>query len=306
MPPATDLRLPTFVVVGAPKCGTTSLHHYLGQHPQVFLPRQKELHYFSHEELSGNSQGPGDGHVLRSACASRAEYQGWFEGAAGARAVGEVSPSYLYYAEGVAGRMRAALGPARIVVAVRDPIEKAFSQYMHLVRDNREPLSFRAGLEAEDERTNAGWAALWRYAGSSLYAPGIRRYGELFGPENVRVIVNEELRANPAAVLAGLFEFIGVDPSFQPDTSRTYHRSGAPRSKRMADAISKPGPLSSMARALLPDGVRTRVRTFLQNANTGAKGEVDPGSRRRLREQFADDVRAVERLLGRELGWLGE
>ena len=67
------VRLPNFVVVGAPKCGTTSLYHYLRQHPEVFLPSQKELHYFSHGHLSRNSRGPGDTHVLRSACATRAD-----------------------------------------------------------------------------------------------------------------------------------------------------------------------------------------------------------------------------------------
>ena len=305
MPPATDVRLPTFVVVGAPKCGTTSLYHYLAQHPEVFLPRQKELHYFSREELAQNSRGPGDEHALRSACATREEYEGWYAGAGGARAVGEVSPSYLYYGEGAAGRMREVLGRARIVIAVRDPIDKAFSQYMHLVRDNREPLPFREGLAAEERRTRDGWAALWRYAGSSLYAAGVRRYREVFGEENVRVIVNEDLRGDPQRVLAELFEFVGVDPSFRPDTSRVHHRSGRPKSKRLANALSKPGPLSSMARALLPDGLRTRVRGFLQNANTGEKGDLDPGARELLRARFADDVREVEELLGRELGWLG-
>jgi hypothetical protein len=303
MPPATEATLPDFVVVGAPKCGTTSLYHYLAQHPEVFLPRQKELHYFSFEELEHNSRGPGDEHVLRSACRSLDEYQGFYSDVGEARTVGEVTPSYLYYYQ-AAERMRDTLGEARIVVALRDPIEKAFSQYMHLVRDNREPLSFAEGLAAEEQRTRDGWAALWRYAGSSLYAPGLRRYREVFGPERVKVILSEDLRRDPGATLAELFTFLGIDPSFRPDTDQVHHRSGRPRSRLLASAISKPGPLSSIARGLLSDGLRTRVRTWLQNANTGEKGEVDPASRALLRERFRDDVREVEELLGRELGWL--
>jgi len=305
MPSAREPRLPTFVVVGAPKCGTTSLHHYLTQHPDVFLPRRKELHFFSHPELRANSRGPGDRHLLRSVCATRAEYERWFEGAGRARAVGEVSPSYLYYADAAASRMLEHLGPVRIVVVVRDPVEKAFSQYMHLVRDDRERLPFSAALAAEEERTRDAWAVLWRYAGSSLYAPGIRRFREVFGPENVRVIVNEDLRADAASVLAGLFEFVGVDPRFRPDTRREHHRSGRPRSRLLARALAQPGPLASAARALLPDGWRARVRSLLQSANTGAKGELDAAARRALRERFAPDVLEVERLLGRRLGWGG-
>jgi hypothetical protein len=301
---ATNVKLPDFVIVGAPKCGTTSLHHYLAQHPDVFLPAQKELHFFSYADMARNAKGPSDAHVLRSACATRAEYEAFFADAGGARAVGEVSPSYFYYADTAAERMRAGLGEARIVALVRDPIEKAWSQYMHLIRDNREPLSFPEALAAEEQRTRDGWAALWRYAGSSLYMPAIERYRATFGAERVKVLVQDDLRRDTRAVVADLFDFIGVDAAFEPDTGRTYHRSGAPKSKLLANVISKSGPLSSVARAVMPDGLRTRVRTFLQNANTGAKGEMDEASRDALRERFADDVAALERLLGRELGWM--
>jgi hypothetical protein len=296
-------RLPDFVVVGAPKCGTTSLHHYLGQHPDVFLPAQKELHHFSYPELERNSEGPGDALVLRSACATRERYEAFFAGAERARAVGEVSPSYLYYHATAAERLRAALGQARIVVVVRDPIEKAWSQYMHLVRDDRERLAFPAALAAEEQRTRDGWAALWRYAGSSLYVEGIERYRAVFGAERVQVIAQDDLRADPAAVLAKLFAFVGVDPAFVPRVDRTYHRSGAPRSRLVARGLSS-GPLSTLARALLPNALRARLRGALQDANTGSKGEIDADSRDRLRARFAEDVRALERLLGRELGWM--
>jgi hypothetical protein len=300
---AAGPRLPDFVVVGAPKCGTTSLHHYLGQHPDVFLPSQKELHHFSHPELERNSNGPGDARVLRSACATRERYAAFFAGAERAGAVGEVSPSYLYYHATVAERLRAALGEARIVVVVRDPIEKAWSQYMHLVRDDRERLSFPEALAAEEQRTRDGWAALWRYAGSSLYAEGIEHYRSVFGPERVRVIAQEDLRRDPAAVVAELFAFVGVDPGFAPRVDRTYHRSGAPRSRLLARALSS-GPLGALARSLLPDGLRTRLRSRLQDANTGPRGAIDAASRESLRARFAADVRSLEALLGRELRWM--
>jgi hypothetical protein len=118
------------------------------------------------------------------------------------------------------------------------------------------------------------------------------------------VIVQEELRREPARIVAELFDFVGVDPSFRPDTDKVYHRSGVPKSRLIANVISKPGPLSKLARTVLPDELRTRVRTFLQNANTGEKGAMDPEARALLRERFAADVAEVERLLGRELGWL--
>ena len=298
-------RLPSFVVVGAPKCGTTSLYHYLGQHPEVFLPARKELHYFSHDRLCANSAGPGDAHVLRSACATRSEYEGYYTGAEGFAAVGDVSPSYLYYHE-AAERMHEELEQARIVMILRDPVEKAFSHYMHLVRDNREPLTFCQALEAEEERTREGWAALWRYVGGSRYAGGVEHYLRVFGEERVLVLFQEELRADPTSCLGELFRFVGVDASFRPNTDTVYHRSGRPRSRLLADLVSKPGPVSTLARVLLPPALRDRVRAAMQNLNTGQKDVMDDETRALLAREFRDDTRRLEALLARRLPWSEE
>ncbi|HZA66279.1 MAG TPA: hypothetical protein VE592_04975, partial [Geminicoccaceae bacterium] len=136
-----DVRLPNFVVAGAAKCGTTSLFHYLKQHPDVFLPAQKELHYFAYDHLSRNSGGPGGARSLDFACATREAYEAHYRAAGSQVAIGEVSPSYFYFDE-VSERIETELCAPKIVIILRDPIEKAYSQYMHLVRDNRETLPF--------------------------------------------------------------------------------------------------------------------------------------------------------------------
>jgi len=297
------MRLPNFVVVGAAKSGTTSLYHYLRQHPQVYLPERKELHYFTFDCMRKNSRGPGDADVLRHFCATREEYEAHYA-EADATAIGDVSPSYFFYDEVASQRIREELGDVRIIILLRDPIEKAFSQYMHLVRDNRETLDFHAALEAEAERARCGYAALWRYLESSLYADRVARYLGTFGPDRVRVELFQDFVESPERVIRRLFEFLGIDPDFRPQVSRVYNRSGRPRSKRMAAFIARPNPVSMVARKALPRSVTESVRTLLLRANTGVKDEIPEAARLRLRNAILEDVERVKGILGRDPGWL--
>jgi Sulfotransferase family len=218
-------------------------------------------------------------------------------------AVGDVSPSYLYYAE-VSQRIKAELGQPKIVVVLRDPINKAFSQYMHLVRDNRETLSFYEALMAEPQRIRDGWAALWRYADSSLYAEKLKHYFDVFGTDYIKILLFEELTQAPHLVMRDLFVFLGVDDGFRPDISQVHNRSGQPRSKLLANFLTKPNVLTSVARKMLPESVRIPMRLAMLALNTGAKGQIDDKSRTYLREFFAADVHRVEMLLGKKLDWL--
>jgi hypothetical protein len=297
------MRLPNLVVVGAPKCGTTSLYHYLKQHPEVYLPARKELHYFTRHELVRDTAGPGDSTVLQHLCADRAAYEAEFAAAGGQPVRGDISPSYFDFAE-VAPAMRRELGEARIVVLLRDPIAKAFSQYMHLVRDGREPLPFYEALQAEAERTRRGWSMIWRYAGSSRYAPRLRHYLDAFGAERVRIYRFEDFIADPQATLTDLWRWLGIDPSVRPDTSRAFNASSRPRSRVLASLISKRSPLAALARALVPAGARARMTEAVRGLNAGAKGRVDDRSAAYLREMFRDDVRETETIVGRPLGWM--
>jgi hypothetical protein len=299
-----DVRLPNFVVAGAAKCGTTSLFHYLKQHPDVFLPVQKELHYFAYEHLSRNSGGPGGARSLDFACATREAYEAHYRGAGSQVAIGEVSPSYFYFDE-VSERIKSELCAPRIVIILRNPIEKAYSQYMHLVRDNRETLPFFEALIAEQDRIADGWPALWRYAESSLYSRRITKYLDVFGQDRVKILVFEDLSENPAQVLDALFAFLGLAPEDAIDTARVYNRSGRPRSRMLADLLTKRNPITTAARRWLPEDLRDRAKNAMLNLNTGRKQAIDDRSRAYLQAFFADDVGQLERILGRRLGWLG-
>jgi hypothetical protein len=296
-------RLPNLVVAGAPKCGTTSLYHYLKQHPEVYLPPRKELHYFTREHLARDTAGPGDTAVLQHLCKDRAAYEAEFAGASGEKVLGDISPSYFDFAE-VAPAMRRELGDARVVILLRDPVAKAFSQYMHLVRDGRETLSFFDALQAEADRASRHWSMIWRYASSSIYGGRLRSYLDAFGADRVRIYLFEEFVAEPQAMLGDLWGFLGIDRSVRPDTSRVYNVSSRPRSRALATLVSKGSPLAAVARALVPAAIRSRVTESVRRLNAGRKGQVDERSRAFLRERLVADVRETEAILGRRLEWL--
>jgi Sulfotransferase family len=297
------MRLPNFVVIGAPKCGTTSLHYYLSQHPEVYVPKRKELHYFSYAHMHRFAAGPGDAHILKPLCATRQAYERHYEKVGKESAVGDISPSYLYYAE-VSERIKTELGHPKIIVVLRDPIDKAFSQYMHLVRDNRETLSFYDALMAEKRHERDGWAALWRYSESSLYAAKLKRYLDDFGADQVKILLFAELSRNPQAVLRDIFHFLDIDPNFHPDTSAVLNKSGLPKSRALADFLVKPNVVTTVAKKLVPESISSTIRSALTNLNTGAKRQIDEKSRAYLGDYFAADVADVEKLLGRKLNWL--
>lgn len=297
------VRLPNFVVIGAPKSGTTSLFFYLKQHPDVYLPVRKELHYFSYSELAKQIQGPGDRETLSSLCADQNAYLSHYANVKREKAVGEISPSYLYFSH-TAEHIKDDLGPVKIITLLRNPLEKAFSQYSHLMRDGREDLSFFDALMQEKERATAGWSDFWRYAESSLYTKKLKHYLSVFGDDNVKIFLFDNLVANPAAFMREVYSFLEIDPTIEPDIKTVYNRSGESRSKMVADFFAKPNSIKSLFKIIIPERVRISVRMKILDLNTGEKGRVDEQAKNYLQEYFANDVADLESLLGHKTHWL--
>jgi Sulfotransferase family len=209
----------------------------------------------------------------------------------------------LYHSE-VGQRIKQELNSPKIIMILRNPVDKAFSQYMHLVRDNRETLDFYHALMAEKERIAHGWAAIWRYAESSLYFSRVQKYLEVFGERNVQIYLYDDLARSPERLVRELFEFIGVNPQSPIDFSQVHNRSGKPRSKFVASLLTKRNPLRALANRILPAGVTSTLKLRLQDLNTGEKGTIDVRSRSYLKDFCAEDVQALQQIIGRPLNWL--
>jgi Sulfotransferase domain len=245
--------LPDFLVIGAQKGGTTALYAYLRWHPGITGPSWKEVSFF-------------DRHWWRG----EAWYRGQFPLRPRGRLVGEASPSYLFHPL-AAERARALVPEAKLIALLRDPVERAYSQYQHEVALGREPLSFEDALAAEGDRTRGeverllddprAFSRAWwdhTYAARGLYAEQLERWLAAFPREQLLVVATEELAERPAEVYASVLEFLGAAPHQLDAYPRVFDRDYAP--------------------------MRSETRAALQ-------------------ARFAEPNRRLRRLLGRDLGW---
>jgi hypothetical protein len=301
--------LPNFLIVGAAKAGTTAIYEYLRQHPEVFLPGELKESFFFAGVTPERFPGPG-GRYAEGAVRSLTDYERLFDAAGGRKAIGEACVAYLYFHETSIPRIRAVLGDSvRIVIVLRDPAERAFSNYLHHVRDGYERLSFEDALAAEEERRAKGWWWGFQYRDVSRYAGQVRAYLDAFGRERVTVALYEDLSRDPSGFLRGLFEALGVDPRFAPDTSIRHNPSGVPRSALARFVtVQRHGPLGSLRR-LVPAPLRRRAAARLQDSLTSnlVKPPLSPALRRALVAELRDDVLALSGLLERDLSaWLSD
>lgn len=297
---------PDLFVVGDAKCGTTSLHRLFELAPAIGTARtRKELHFFSEPELVARAKGPGDERIPEAIVRSEAEYLGEYAHLAGTRpaAIADVSPSYLRVPE-AAARIAAfaaeGAGEARIVILLREPAAKVFSQYVHLWSEGRETLPFEAALEESTARQAAGWSDMFDYAGGGAYAGGVARFLDRFGPDRVLVLLFEEMVADWPEARARLSAFIGADLP-QEDLPRM-NTGGRVRSP-LAAALLDNAALKGAVRALLPLGLRTRLGAGVRGRLATEKPVLAPETAARLRRHFAADVARLETLLGRPTGW---
>src|SRR5918994_33933 len=190
------MTMPNFFIVGAQKAGTTSLYHYLNQHPDVFMSPRKEPFFFD-RELNAHGEvvkqefgGPGDQQAPKYV--NIREYEALFAGAKGEKAIGEASPLYIY-APGTAERIKRYVPEAKLIALLRNPADRAYSAFLHAVRIGREPLSdFAQALREEDDRIWYNWHYQFHYRNRGLYYAQLKRYFEVFGREKVGIWLYED------------------------------------------------------------------------------------------------------------------
>lgn len=284
---------PTFLVVGVAKAGTTALYHYLGEHPEVYVSPVKEPGYFA----SGYGVETWE------------DYLALFADAGGAKAVGEATPRYFHDPE-APDRIAAALPGVRIVVLLRQPVERALSHYVMLANSSAtirpEPFAafFRRVMD-DPARWHAGGLAE-RGLAMGFYADSLARWLDRFGRDRVAVYLDEDLRQTPERMMAALYAFIGVDPTYRPDLERRHNvGQGLPRSGGLQRLVFQASALKHLAQRLLPDPVRDAARRALLRFNQGEKPALTPDERRAFTAVYHDDIQRVERLIGRDLSaWL--
>lgn len=300
---ASAITKPDFFVVGAPKCGTTSLYKYLQDHPQIFLPEKKELHYFSRSQIWSNSNGPGDESAVASICLDIDGYRAQYASCPVTKIAGEVSPSYLFYSQ-VAEDIKAYNKDAKIVVILRNPAKKAFSQYCHMLRSGQETLEFVDALEQENARISQGWNDMWYYTRGAMYSEGVQEYYDVFGRQNVEVLLFEELAAHPQEVMKKLFKFLGVEESSNIETGTVFNEgAGKSRFGKGGMSLLRNEKFKKVIRSFVPRQHLKRLESIAMKFLFEKKPKMSRTVYKKLIADFDDDIVKLERLLNRKTGW---
>jgi len=289
---------PDFFIVGAQKCGTTSLYRYLGQHPEVFMSAKPDPHFF------GSDLTRADFYVK-----SEAEYLALFEGSEGALRRGEVSTLYLY-SEKAAGEIQSWNPDARIIVLLRNPVDLMYSLYAENVfRGREDAATFERALAAEVRRsTGLGGPASQHpeplmYRRTARFSEQIERYLAHFEPEQVHFVLLEDLRADAASVFRDTCTFLGIDASYAPDFER-HNPNKTVRSSRIRRWLVRPPEVARrLARRVTTRRARREFFDFATRLNTrfSDRAPMEPGLRQALHEEFAGEIERTGALIGRDL-----
>ena len=298
------MTMPNFLIIGAMKAGTTSLYLYLRQHPQVFVAPLKEPWFFALEDETPNFCGPGDQEWLNITINNIESYRALFQGVTDEKAVGEASTAYLYNQK-ACDRIRYYVPDVRLIAILRDPVERAYSNFLHLVRDGREPLTdFVKALKEEENRRRMNWGWGWRYVDRGFYYVQLRRWYNTYDPCQIKVYLYEDLCNDPVALLRDIFRFLEVDQTFVPNTSSKANISSISKSKKLRAILGSSHPMKAFLRPFLTPVLRKRIVNYLKAVNMG-RPKLPRTVRKSLIEIYRDDIKKLQGLIERDLSkWL--
>ncbi|MCB0058837.1 MAG: sulfotransferase [Caldilinea sp.] len=303
---AAGLR-PTFLVIGAYKAGTTSIHHYLKQHPQVFMSQRKEIRFLTYAGHERLPLSPVEFASLPWPVQTLPAYEALFAEAMETQDRGDVSPSYLEYAEQSIIGIRAFVPEAKLIAILRQPADRAYSNHLFHVRvEQEEELEFRSVLRFEAEGRVRRVNGLPRAnIARGFYYEALQCYFQAFPREKIRVWLYEDLRADAAGLMRKIFRFLAVDETFTPDVSIRYNAAQWPRLPIPPTATKRLRRLVGPFMRLLSKDLHRSASKHYRTLSYTQAPELDPALRSELTALYRDDILRTQDLIGRDLGhWL--
>lgn len=295
---------PNFLIIGAARSGTSALAEFLRQHPDVYFSDPKEPHFLSFAGETLRFQGRGDDIMMNQRAITDSDgYWKLFEGAKSNQAVGEGSVSTLYYHAQSIPRILEHLPNVKLIVVLRNPIDRAFSSYLYMrSRGHEEHTDFGQALDAEASRMTDHWHHIWHYTHMGFYEEQLAPFRQAFG-DRLRVYLHEDMTQCGTSFFQDIYSFLGVDPGFRPKTEIEINRSGEPKNQLLQrlirETVRRPW-LRTLVRTALPRQLRMR----LQSGNL-KRDEMPQDARQRLTTLYTPRVRQLSQMLGRDLEpWL--
>lgn len=294
------MKLPNLFIVGAAKSGTTSLHNYLDQHPDIFMCQPKEPHFLINREI-GLSRIP-------IGISNFKDYQNLFTKGRLCKYRGESSVMYLLYHEIVIPKIQELFGQqTKIIIMLRNPTERAYSGFNHVKRYNmKEDENFETAWEICEERYSADqeMTPASRYKSLGLYYSQVEAYLEAF--DNVHIIIYDDYKKDFKLEMKRLFIFLGVD-EIQIDAKKRYMQGGWQwKDKRMKYLMTTQNPVKSLFKICFPfNSIRKKIKKIIHNKNKIKVTDMKDRTRDLLTEFYRKDVQKLSQLLNRDLNhWL--
>jgi hypothetical protein len=296
------MALPDFLVIGAPKAGTTALHVALSSHPQLYLSRVKEPKYFLTDDVPPpTSGGPGDARTFRAQVWRRADYEALFAEAPAGELRGESTTLYLRDPQAHA-RISRTIPDAKLIAVLRDPVDRAHSNWTHLRSAGLEPEGdFLKACDLEGERVAKGWAPFWRYIGQGKYGEQLEHLYALFPREQVLVLLYRDYREDPVGMIDRVCEFLGVRTGVVTDVP-TENITAAPSHSALNAALRQVIRLTDRVEHHLPSWCASAVTlpaTMLLQREQKARARLTVEQRQELLPRFIDDIALLESLTER-------
>ena len=293
--------LPNFLIVGAAKCGTSSLHNYLNQHPDVFMPsyneqgmKVKEPRFLIKDLVKDR---------LHNGVWDLESYHALFNHVVNEKAIGESTVLYLYYYNEAIKNIKKYLGDdVKIIIMLRNPVDRAFSAYTHVSRSLKEPLSFEEALEVEENRleNDITLTPMVMYKDMGLYHNMVSAYIENF--KNVHVVMHEDFLQNTKAVVKLTLAFLGILRSVELDTDSKYNVGGKSwRFSFLKQFFMKDNFIKKGLRVIFPKTLRKKFRVFFEYLLKEKVTPINPETKKELVSFFRNDIEKLEKLLNIDL-----
>jgi hypothetical protein len=306
-------KLPNFFVVGAAKSGTTSLYEYMKMHPQIYMAPIKETHHFStdidnskfrpnyarslNKDLSKFLETDMQEGIFHAFVKERDQYDKLFKNVKDEKAIGEITNSYLYSQE-AARNIFTRFPDAKVIMMLRNPIDRAFSHYLMDLRIGYETNDFMTALKKDMVRDPKGWGISNLYVEIGMYAEQVKRFIEIFPERQRRIYLFDDFKKDAGAVVKDMFTFLGVDPNVDIDYSQKFNPSFIPKNK-LIGKLNTQKKIKDWLKGVLPKSVKSKFKkTFYTDKDLP---KITPAERKFLADIFRNDVMKLGKLLNRDL-----
>ena len=293
------MKLPTFLMIGVQKAGTTSIYNYLKQHPQIYMSPIKETNFLEKnwEEIETKRKAKID---------TFEKYCQLFAGVQDEIAIGEASPNYLFHYQSSSERIKRYVPNAKLIAVLRNPVDRAYSDYLMHIRDAIDKGRRNSLSDQIKYRADKSFILL-----KGFYYQHLQHFYNEFDREQIQVYLYDDLSKDPVQFMESMYQFVGVDDTFLPDVSQKAQVAQVPKNTAVNKMLRQENPLRTIVRSglrvILPLKMRQTIRSRLIQMNSQDKkaAPLSPEDRQQLIELYRDDILKLQDLIQRDLSsWL--